>query len=338
METISSNSVRVIYEDQEGRLWVGTRSGLNLFDPDKETFRRYLHNEGDEHSISNDFIYSSIYHDSKGNLWIGTYGGGLNQMNIEAGEFRHFLNDPSNNESLSDNIVFSIYEDSKGNLWIGTNSGLNRFDPSTEKFQRFGIHDGLPNEVVYGILADELNHFWLSTNKGICRFSVDDYSTKNFSASDGLQSNEFNGGAFHKGNSGRMYFGGVYGLNIIDPELGYIDDNKSQVVITSLEILGNEITTKADTKSSGKRNQIIKKGDQYFSHQNISYADEIVLDYQHRFFSIEYAALNSTNVENLRFQYKIEGLNNYWNDAGSRSFVSFANMQPGEYALQVQSV
>jgi hypothetical protein len=35
---------------------------------------------------------------------------------------------------------------------------------------------------------------------------------------DGLQSNEFNGGAFHKGKSGKMYFGGVYGLNILDPQ------------------------------------------------------------------------------------------------------------------------
>jgi len=336
-KSISSNSVRVIYEDHAGRLWVGTRSGLNLFDAENETFQRFIHDEQDSFSISNNFVYSAILHDKNGNLWIGTYGGGLNRMDIATGKFHHYLNNPADKESLSDNIVFSIYEDPEGILWIGTNSGLNRFDPANEKIQRFGLREGLPNDVIYGILPDKSNNLWLSTNKGICRFNLDDYGTKNFTVNDGLQSNEFNGGAFHNGRSGRMYFGGVYGLNIMDTELDYIEDNPSQMVITSLEIHGNEVTTNPDLIGSNTENHIKKIGDQYYSSKSISYTDEIILDYQNRFFSIEYAALNSTNTDNLRFQYIIEGLDNNWNDAGRRNFITFANMQPGEYKLRVRS-
>ena len=336
--SISDNSVRVVYEDRAGRIWIGTRSGLNMFDVKSETFRRYTHNEAVGYSISNDFVYSAIYHDESGYLWVGTYGGGLNRMDIETGRFTHYLNDPSNPESLSDNIVFSIYDDPEGIFWIGTNSGLNRFDPKSGKFKRFGMLEGLPNEVIYGILADERNNLWLSTNKGICRFSLVDYSTKNFSASDGLQSNEFNGGAFCKGASGMMYFGGVYGLNTIDPELGYINENNSQVVITSLEILGNEVITKSELAHGSNENRVRKVEDEYYLPTHISYAEEIILDYQHRSFSIEYAALNNTNSDNLRFQYLVEGVDNDWNDAGTRNFISFANMPAGEYYLKVRSV
>lgn len=335
--SISGNSVRVIYEDRENRLWVGTRSGLNLFDPENETFTRFVRNDLDANSISHDFVYSAIYQDRSGNLWVGTYGGGLNKLDIESGKFSSFLYDPENAESLSDNIVFSIYEDEKGILWIGTNSGLNRFDQETEKFQRFGINEGLPNEVIYGILADDNNRLWLSTNKGICRFDPRNFRVKNFTVSDGLQSNEFNGGAFHKGRSGQLYFGGVYGLNIIDPNLNYIDENKSQMVITSLEILGQEVKTLDDTSGTFSGNRIKKFGNDYLLPKSISYSDKIVLDYKYRFFSIEYAALNSSKADNERFYYTMKGLDDKWNDVGSRNFITFANMQPGKYTLMLRS-
>ncbi len=335
--SISSNSVRVIKEDQEGRLWVGTRTGLNLFDPEMHTFKRYLHDDQDSNSISNDFVYSAIYQDKNGYLWIGTYGGGLNRLDIKSGIFKHFLFDPDNLETISDNIVFSIFEEDSGSLWVGTNNGLNKFDPQTGKFQRFGIYDGLPNEVIYGILPGEGDDLWLSTNRGICRFNANTLKVKNFSTKDGLQSNEFNGGAFHRGHSGMLYFGGVYGLNIIDPKLDYVDENKSKMVITSLEILGHEVITLPDTSGSNSINKIIKKGEQYFLQKNISFTDEIILNYKYRFFSIGYAALNSPGHDNLRYQYILEGLDNTWNDVGNRNFITFANIDPGKYTLKVRS-
>jgi len=335
--SISGNSVRVIYEDKDHRLWIGTRSGLNLFDPIISSFRRYLHDDRDDSSISNNFIYSSIYHDEDGFLWIGTYGGGLNRLDIQTGKFKHFVNDPNDNQSISDNIVFSIHPESEHIFWIGTNSGLNRFDLKTARFERFGVEEGLPNEVIYGILPDEQNKLWLSTNKGICRFSLDDFSTKNFNINDGLQSNEFNGGAFHKGASGRLFFGGVYGLNIIDPDFSYIDLNKSKVVITSFEILGSKVQSNTHLTTKNNGNKIQKIRDQFYFTKNISYADELSIDYHQRFFSIEYAALNCVGCD-LEFQYMMEGLDDQWNNAGNRNFVSFANMKPGEYTFKVRTL
>jgi len=335
--SISGNSVRVIYEDHQNRLWIGTRSGLNLFDPDAGVFKRYIHQSGDPESISNDFIYSAIHQDKMGNLWIGTYGGGLNCLEISSGKFKHYTYDQNKAGSISDNIVFSIYEDEKGKLWIGTNSGLNHLNPSTGHFTRFGMRDGLPNEVIYGILPDESGHIWLSTNRGICRFNLSDYSTKNFTINDGLQSNEFNGGAFHKGPSGKLYFGGVYGLNIIDPDLPYLENNLSKIAITSIAILGNELKITPDSLTAEGENRVLKIDDNYYLSTSIPYTDRIILDYRNRFLSIEFAALNSASNENLHFQYTLEELDDNWYDIGNRTYITFANLQAGEYTLRIRS-
>ena len=41
--SISAGAVNVLFEDSRNRLWIGTRKGLNRFDPETETFKRYPH-------------------------------------------------------------------------------------------------------------------------------------------------------------------------------------------------------------------------------------------------------------------------------------------------------
>jgi len=340
LNTLSNNSVRVIIEDRNGDLWVGTRGGLNKYDRNTQTFERFLHSDDDSTSLSSNFIYSSIYEDKEGFLWIGTYGGGLNKMDPSEGTFQSYLTDPKDPLTISDNVVFSIYEDTTGIFWIGTNDGLNRFDPDREEFTRFGKNEGLPNEVIYGILPDQNNNIWLSTNLGISRFNLSDYGTKNFDMNDGLQSNEFNGGAYHKGESGTLYFAGVYGLNIINPVKILPVKNTSQLVITKLEVLGREVNVLIPEKLTQTFTDNLVFPDEagnFFSPYNISYAEEIVLQYRYRFFSLEFAALNNPLPENLNYAYRMDDIEDEWIYSGERSYVSYANMKPGTYYFSVKS-
>jgi signal transduction histidine kinase/ligand-binding sensor domain-containing protein len=336
--TISNNSVRAIYEDRNGQLWIGTRDGLNLLNGDNTTFTRFLMEPAGEGSPPHNFIYSAIYLDQEDNLWVGTYGGGLCKLNTRDGSCISFHHDPEDPNTISDNIVYAIHEDSRGRFWIGTNSGLNMFYPRTESFRRFGVSEGLANEVIYGVLPDESSNIWLSTNMGISRFNLETFQVKNYDMNDGLQSNEFNGGAYHKGHSGKLYFGGVYGLNVIDPASIHPDRNVTQVTLTKLEVLGEEVKVAGidlEEEFEGHPGKVVEYEGDFFTRENITYMNEIELDYNHRFFSIEFSALNNLQPNKLHYSYKMDNLEEDWNNAGTRNYVSYANMKAGTYVLNV---
>ncbi len=339
--TISNNSVRVIYEDRTGNLWVGTRNGLNKFDKKTGTFKRFLNDPDNPESISHNFVYSSIKEDVDGNIWIGTYGGGLNKMNPGTETFKSFSYSPEGKNSISNNIVFSIYEENDSILWIGTNDGLNRFNRKSEKFQRFGTAEGLPNDVVYGILPDHFNNLWLSTNFGLSRFNLSNLSTINFDNTDGLQSNEFNGGAFFKGPGRKLFFGGVYGLNVIDPDHVIHSTSMARLVIVSIDLMGKkvQISRSQDEKISAPINphKITEFNGNYFMQTAAPYTYEIHVDYKHRFLSFEFLATNLPPSQQPEYSYKMENLEDNWTFAGDRNYVTYANLSPGKYIFKVKA-
>ena len=327
--SISNNSVRVIFEDKDGVLWIGTQNGLNKFDPKTEIFKTYFYDQNDPNSLSHNFIYSGIFQDSEGYLWIGTYGGGLNKFDIETEIFTRYEHDAQDNNSIIDNKVFYIQEDEKGNLWISTNGGLEYFDKNTNIFTHYTTADGLPNNVIYSALVVEAD-LWISTNYGISNYNTITKEFKNYVKSDGLQSIEFNGGAFHKGESGTLYFAGVNGLNYFKPE--NITFNPSPPVPTIINFLIFNKLVKIDANLED--NKILKNNDEYFINQDIVFADEIVLSYREKVFSFELAALHFSNPEENIYAYRLRDFEDSWNETQNRNFVTYTSIPPGEYLFE----
>jgi DNA-binding CsgD family transcriptional regulator len=120
-------------------LWIGTASGgLNQFNREKQTFRRFQSSPAVPNDLNNNEVLS-IYQDRNGVLWIGTGGGGLNQFDREKETFKHY----TRKQGLPNNVVYGILEDNLGNLWLSTNKGISMFNPSTGIFKNFDLRDGL---------------------------------------------------------------------------------------------------------------------------------------------------------------------------------------------------
>jgi len=333
--SLSDNSVRVIFEDSHKRMWVGTRQGLNLFDKQRGTFKRFLHNPKDSTSLSNNFIYSSIAEDSFGRIWLGTYGGGLNRLNVETERFKHYTTQGEKGQRLSNDIVFSIYEDKHGLLWIGTNDGLNVLNASTGTIEVYSVADGLPNNVIYAVMPGDDGNIWLSTNNGVSCVDPNTMIFKNYDVSDGLQSNEFNGGAFHKGKSGKLYFGGVYGLNILKTQVLKVNLFVQQPIITGLEVLGSERQTMLGLFAREAEGELLDS--QTVINSDITYTDHVTLDYSQRFFAIEYSGLNYLYPNKTQYAFQLSPLNKQWQKAGQRNYVTFSNLKSGHYQFKVIS-
>src|SRR5690606_32953027 len=74
--TISNNMVLAVFQDSFGDVWVGTEKGLNKFEPETLTFRRFYADSKNESALPSDMIWC-FYEHSDRTLWIGTGGGGL---------------------------------------------------------------------------------------------------------------------------------------------------------------------------------------------------------------------------------------------------------------------
>jgi len=332
--SLSSDTIYSIHEDKNGMLWIGTRTGgLNKFNPDTEQFTHYKHDPDDPRSLADDFIYK-IYEDRAGTIWLGTYTGGINRFVPGAKNglpltFENYKHDPADPQSLSNNCVLTIYDDRVGRLWFGTaGGGLNRLirNDSTDSgttFIRYSERDGLPSNFVYGILEDHDGFLWLSTNTGLSKFDPLTGTFKNYDVRDGLQSNEFNGGAYFRDSTGQMFFGGIKGFNAFYP--GQIRDNPyvPPIVITDMMLFNRPIPI--GRCADGR----------LILEQSITETESIQLSYRDHVFSFEFAALNFSNPEKNRYRYLMEGFDENWIDAGTRRFVTYTNLNPGDYIFRV---
>ncbi|MBN2165995.1 MAG: response regulator [Marinilabiliaceae bacterium] len=129
---LSDNSIRVLEEDDNGVLWVGTNNGLNSLNIKTGIIEKYYFEIDSINSI-NDNIINDILTDSEGDVWIGT-NSGLNKIvaseRSQLGRSAIFLF--PDQKKLSGEIILNILEDEHRNLWIGVYNGLLKFNIEKE--------------------------------------------------------------------------------------------------------------------------------------------------------------------------------------------------------------
>ncbi|MEQ6120525.1 two-component regulator propeller domain-containing protein [Reichenbachiella sp. MALMAid0571] len=161
---LSNGRVTSIIQDNQGFIWVGTKSGLNRYDGNK--FKVY--NQYNSTISSNDI--SDIMMDRSGVIWIATIGGGVSLYDSLKDNFSTFRHSENDKNALLSDEVHKIFEDSSGNIWIGTEGGLNLYDRENEGFKGFvnekGNSSSLSHNSVWGLADDENENLWIGTYGG----------------------------------------------------------------------------------------------------------------------------------------------------------------------------
>lgn len=334
--SISSNLVQSVYEDSQNRLWVGTGSGLDLFDRLSSKFINFVNSPSDSGSLSNNMVQSCLMQGNNGYLWIGTWDG-LNKLFISrkfsrgkiSSKFIHYHHSATDPYSLSDNRVISILKDSAGNLWLGTyGGGLNKLtvdqqiirDPSEAKFIHYSIKEGLASNIIYGIQKDAKGNLWLSTDNGLSKLDPSTGTIRNYFESDGLQGNQFYWGASYRGLNGELFFGGTNGFTAFYPSALETNNHVPPIVITDFQIFNKPVTI-------GGKDSPLKK--------SITQTKSITLTYSQNVFSFQYAALDFTSPNKNQYKYMMVGFDKGWTAAGNRRYVTYTNLDPGDYTFKV---
>lgn len=155
---------RSFVQASEDECWIGTESGIFIYNMKTTALTNLRKKYNDPYSISDNAVYT-FCRDKEGGIWAGTYFGGINYYPRQYSSFKKFF--PRNAEnSLSGSIVREIHEDVSGNLWIGTeDAGLNKLDSATGTFVHFqptGMQGSISYTNIHGLLVtgDEL---WIGT-------------------------------------------------------------------------------------------------------------------------------------------------------------------------------
>ena len=314
--TLSSNIIQAVTEDPRGNLWIGTENGLNRMDPATRKVTRFRHDPASPDSLSDNRVQSgALCFDRAGALWVGTWRG-LNRMDPATGRCTRYLRNPADARGLGDSRVTAVTETADGRIWVGTyGGGLHLLGPDRRSFIRYTQADGLPSNVVYSIQEDRDGRLWLSTNSGLSRFDPASGRFRNFDVTDGLQSNQFFWGASDRSPDGRLFFGGVRGLNAFDPRAIRDNPHAPPVVLTAFRKFDRPVDFGMD----------------------LAWAPEITLDHTENFFSFEFAALDFVESSKNQYAYRLEGFDRSWFRCGTRRYASYTNIGGGEYVFRVRA-
>jgi ligand-binding sensor domain-containing protein/serine phosphatase RsbU (regulator of sigma subunit) len=121
--SLSNRSIRSIWKDKNGFMWIGTSNGLNKFDVQKEIFTRFNEANG----LANSYIYG-VLGDSKGDLWIST-NNGVSRFDVKTSLFRNYdKRDGLQNNEFNTGAYFKSAD---GEMFFGGPDGFNRFFPDS---------------------------------------------------------------------------------------------------------------------------------------------------------------------------------------------------------------
>jgi ligand-binding sensor domain-containing protein/signal transduction histidine kinase len=344
---LPSDYITATYEDVTGRLWIGTTNGIGYIENGR------LHRYSDSSGLLSGEVWA-IRRDREGALWFGSSSG---LVRLAGGRFSRF----TTKDGLSHDRITSLFEDRAGSIWIGSLQGLTRFrngrftaygepegligthvraiheDPdgilwlgtydgglyrlAGDRLTRFTPNAGLHDSGVFQILEDGGGHFWMGSNRGISRVSrhelndVADGRRQSvaaivFGAKDGLASVEVNGGRQPSGlkaADGRFWFPTMGGIAIVDPAALRVNTSPPAAVVEEVRVAGRTVDP----------------------------ARPVTLPSATATLEIRYTAPSFVKPDQVRFRYRLEGLDDRWIDAGDARTTMFHRIPPGAYRFMV---
>jgi signal transduction histidine kinase/sugar lactone lactonase YvrE len=163
----TNNSAYTFSLDRDSNLWVGTKTGIEIYTPDGILTKKLNFKNAEKDRIN------SLATGLDGAIWAGTMGG-LARI-INSGESIEWF---TTAQGLNSNAIRSLEIDSLGRIWIGYfyGKGLSIFDSG--KNEAITKKDGLLVESVWDLkYSKELQTMFVCTDLGIQGFKNQEFKT-----------------------------------------------------------------------------------------------------------------------------------------------------------------
>ncbi|WP_162842534.1 hybrid sensor histidine kinase/response regulator transcription factor [Mucilaginibacter pineti] len=314
--------IDVLTKDCFGNIWFGNhtdRFGV-IFKDDKGVFNIKYY--GESYFIFADKkkpeLFVSSTHGLK-RILIDKDGNILKTYDYQASEKKN---------SLSSNYTYPVSKQNDSTYWIGTiGGGVNRLiirKDDTYSIKAYTGNMGIFNDVE-SLEIDNAGNIWMGGN-GLQFLNPVTGKLIRYEKNDGLQGNSFKVGASFKGADGRLYFGGINGLNYFYPNEIKSNQIPAHPVLTDL-LINNQKPIYG--KSDSAENTLDKI---------ISYSKALKLNYLQNNFVISFSAMHYANPLKCKYRYKLIGYDKTWKYTdGTNPGAAYSNLDYDNYQFIVEA-
>ncbi len=316
------HQVRALFEDSTGRVWTSGGSGIAVFEGETPTIH------GPAQGVPDGTVVCFEQADD-GAIWFSNLEGVFRFERHRAVELR-------SPEGGSLAGVTSLKSAGEGTLWMGTlDRGLLRWRNGS--LANVGSSEGLPVRSIHGILEDDEGYFWMASNRGIVRarrIHLDRVAEGGamrlpcqvLDRSEGLPSVECPSQRqpiAARDPEGRLWFATTKGVAMIDPA-GF------RINSMAPPVLFEEITYHHLASSQGHSAE---------AHRWVLGTDSksVSLPAGSRWVEVRFTAPSFVAPEKVRFEIRLEGRDDDWQDIGDRRTAYYHELPPGDYTLRVRA-
>ena len=323
---INYNIVREFQEDAHHRIWVSFHGGIGVLD---ENCR--IHPLKDKH-LEKYKVVNEFRIDKNDVIWAAT-SQGFFAYSLKDKKFLSPQNlvDDVEMQNLLSGPCKALLIDSQGWIWIGSLNGVFVLNPNSRKVFHYGLKNGMPNEIINGIIEDQFGNVWVTTANGLCRFSRLDeqnFRLAVFDEQNKLGDCSFNWMATTHLAGGKLLFGSQNGFYVVDPSNIQNLKYSGHPGFTSLFVNEQEVLPGKELNGRVLLEKVL------------SSTRRVVLRYDENFITVYFSGLNFDMPRHTYYKYRLKGVNADWVESSPQDGigkVSYTNLAPGEYELEVFS-
>lgn len=324
--SLSSNSIYAIFQDSRNHIWVGCYGGgLNLLTQDKDGKTSFIHsnNELKNYPIAYGMKVRNIAEAPGGVILVGTTNGLLTFSNnferLEEIKFYRNIRRPGDKNSLSANDIMHIYTDkNKTTYVISFTGGVNKvISPNllneNIQFKTYDKNNGLATDLALSMIEDAQNQLWVVSEIALSKFNPAKETFENYELSSIYQEFNFSEALPIINARNQIVLGTDKGFLEVSPEKMQKSGYVPPIVFTGLKIQGHR------------------------TDHSIDNLKELELEPSQRNVTFQFAALDYVNPKGILYAYRLQGLEEEWNEADNNRSASYINLPAGKYQLQIKS-
>lgn len=324
--SLSSNSIYTIFQDSRNNIWVGCYGGgLNLLTQTKDGKTSFIHsnNELRNYPIAYGMKVRNITEAPGGVILVGTTNGLLTFSNnferLEEIKFYRNIRRPGDKNSLNANDIMHIYTDkNKTTYVISFTGGVNKvISPNllseNIQFKNYDKNDGLASDLALSMIEDAQNQLWVVSEIALSKFNPVKETFENYELSSIYQEFNFSEALPIINARNQIVLGTDKGFLEVSPEKMRKSGYVPPIVFTGLKIQGHSTAHSIDNLK------------------------ELELEPSQRNVTFQFAALDYVNPKGILYAYRLQGLENEWNEADNNRSASYINLPAGKYQLQIKS-